>query len=121
LCGLHFTPDKPFVCATGPFHLNAHGKLILRNRYKLLRCYRDGQGHPGNVAPPAYRAFGGSLAILLGDEQYEKLVAHLDGGGGDTFVTLDVATYDLLCETALTPVQPQRVEAPETGLMGESI
>jgi len=42
LCELHHTPDKPFGCVASPFTLTRAGTLIVRNRYKLLKCYEDG-------------------------------------------------------------------------------
>jgi hypothetical protein len=82
LCSLHGTGDKPFGCTASPFTLNRNGTLIVRHRYYMLPCHRD-----GNV--PAYRAFESSLrAVLAVDDEYERLAAHLDAGYGDTFVVL---------------------------------
>lgn len=117
LCKLHATPAKPFVCSTGPFHLNTSDTLVVRNRYKLLRCYEDGQDHPDGVAPPAYLAFRGSLDILLGAEEAERLVAHLDDGGGDLYVHVSRETYDLLDESRVRP----RIAPGTVGLAGEPL
>lgn len=81
LCSLHFTPDKPFGCIASPFTLNKADTLIVRNRYRLLKCYGD--RHPSNRKIPAYIAFDTSLILIFGEEGYQKLKAHLDSGGGD--------------------------------------
>ena len=43
LCGIHFSGSKPFGCIASPFTLNANDTLIVRNRYRLLKCYNDGR------------------------------------------------------------------------------
>lgn len=78
LCTLHQSGEKPFGCIASPFTLNAHGTLIVRNRYKLLPCYR-GPGAKG----PAYRVFASSLILLFGEVEAARMTAHFDAGGGD--------------------------------------
>jgi len=77
LCGLHGSPAKPFGCIASPFTLNRTGKLIVRNRYRLLPCYEDGR------RLPAYIAFRASLELLFGKEQTAAIVAWFNSGGGD--------------------------------------
>lgn len=90
LCGLHETPDKPFGCIASPFTLNANGTLIVRNRYKLLKCYNDG------ARIPAYRAFRASLDLIFGDAEAARICAHLDAGGGDLVATMTAEAYETL-------------------------
>lgn len=78
LCGLHFTPDKPFGCIASPFTLNKNDTLIVRNRYKMLPCYR-GAGEK----MPAYKAFFSSLSLLFGFVEAEQISEHFDNGGGN--------------------------------------
>jgi hypothetical protein len=73
LCGLHLTPDKPFGCIASPFILTSRDCLIVRNRYRLLKCYRDGD-------LPAYRAFATSLGLLFGQPEAERITAALEAG-----------------------------------------
>jgi hypothetical protein len=80
LCGLHGQDAKPFGCIASPFTLNRSGTLVVRNRYRRLRCYRDDRDGP---APPAYRAFRASLDLIFGPTVAQQLVDHLDAGGGD--------------------------------------
>lgn len=70
LCGIHFTPDKPFGCIASPFTLNANNTLIVRNRYRLLRCYKDGTA-------PAYKAFAASLTLLFGEAEAARRATYL--------------------------------------------
>jgi len=92
LCGLHFTDHKPFGCIASPFTLNANGTLIVRNRYKLLRCY--------NVAPmvPAYKAFRAGLDLIFGAAEAARICAHLDSGGGDIHADMPERSYRILTE-----------------------
>lgn len=77
LCRLHGTGDKPFGCIASPFVLTSRGTLVVRNRYRLLRCYRDGHRRP------AYVAFRSSLDLLFGGIEANRIARHLDAGGGD--------------------------------------
>lgn len=72
LCGLHTTPDKPFGCIASPFVLTSRDTLIVRNRYKLLKCHRDWK----DQGLPAYVAFRASLDLLFGS-QAELLIEEL--------------------------------------------
>lgn len=92
LCGLHETPDKPFICIVGPFHLNANNTLIVRNRYKLLKCYNTGP------RLPAYKAFHSSLVTLFGAEGAATITTHLDSGGGDLVMQMPAESYRMLVE-----------------------
>jgi Fe-S-cluster containining protein len=76
LCGLH-DGRQPFGCVASPFTLSKRDTLIVRNRYRMLKCFK------AEGAIPAYRAHPASLAIILGAEQAAAVTAHLDAGGGD--------------------------------------
>jgi hypothetical protein len=86
LCGLHGTGDKPFGCIASPFVLTSKDTLVVRNRYRLLKCYRDGD-------LPAYRAFATSLIVLFGYDGADRITAHLDAGGGDIETIMPEAAY----------------------------
>jgi DNA modification methylase len=90
LCGIHFTPDKPFGCIASPFTLNANGTLIVRNRYKTLKCYKDGD------KVPAYKAFSASLKLIFGEAEAARITAHLDAGGDDIMANMPAASYETL-------------------------
>lgn len=95
LCSLHHTPDKPFGCIASPFVLTVRDTLVVRNRYRMLRCYDDGKRQP------AYLAFRASLELLFGDTA-AGIVAHMDAGGGDIEVAMLLDSYTLLAENAHT-------------------
>jgi hypothetical protein len=72
LCGLHETPDKPFGCIASPFILTTRDTLVVRNRYRLLKCYDDGR------RLPAYVAFRASLDMLFGPVVARDIVGRLE-------------------------------------------
>lgn len=86
LCGAHGTGLKPVACIDSPFTLNTNDTLIVRNRYRMLSCYRDG-------TLPAYQAFGASLVSLFGADEAARITAHLDAGGGDLIAYMALVTY----------------------------
>ena len=92
LCILHGTEYKPFGCIASPFTLNPSGTLIVRNRYKLLKCYNDGR------KLPAYRAFKGSLIELFGSVVTEALTEFLDESDDDVSVEISDDVYFKLIE-----------------------
>jgi len=92
LCGLHFTPDKPFGCIASPFTLNKNNTLIVRNRYRLLKCYDDGK------KIPAYQAFRASLDLIFGTDEAARICEHLDSGGGDLMATMRREQYQMLVD-----------------------
>lgn len=94
LCSLHATNDKPFGCIASPFVLNNNGTLVIRNRYRLLKCYKD----KGDV--PAYKNFRPSLDLILGPYNAQVLNDHLDAGGGDIVFEIDEKIYQRLTNKA---------------------
>lgn len=90
LCGLHFTDHKPLGCIVSPFTLNANGTLIVRNRYKLLKCYDQGP------RLPAYHAFRSGLDLIFGPAEAARVCAHLDAGGGDLTAAMPARNYHML-------------------------
>lgn len=67
LCSLHGTAAKPFGCIASPFTLNENDTLIVRNRYRMLPCYKT------EGAPPAYQAFAASLELIFGEATAERI------------------------------------------------
>lgn len=90
LCGLHGTPIKPFGCIASPFTLNGNDTLIVRNRYKLLPCYKAGP------QIPAYRAFAASLHLLFGHQGGQEVIDRLDAGEGDFTMPMDERIHAML-------------------------
>ncbi len=90
LCTLHNTPHKPLGCIVSPFALNKNDTLIIRNRYKFLKCYDQ------EVGEPAYRTFRKSLIALFGIIEVNKLTTHLDNNGNDVTLPMDDHIYSVL-------------------------
>lgn len=90
LCNLHGTSDKPSGCIASPFTLNSNDTLIIRNRYKLLKCFRAGP------RLPAYVAFRASLDLLFGLEEADKICNRLANGSGDFYAPMIGRHYDMI-------------------------
>ena len=87
-CNIH--NNKPFGCIASPFTLNIRDTLIIRNRYRLLRCYKtDG-------SKVAYIAHAWSLKQIVGLDNYEYLKEHLNKGGGDVVININDDIYKIL-------------------------
>lgn len=93
LCELHGTETKPFGCIVSPFTLNANDTLVIRNRYRLLRCYKDNRD---GLAPSAYLAFAESLVLLFGRRKANEIARYLDDGGGDLSVDMSELMYNMV-------------------------
>jgi hypothetical protein len=114
LCAAHGTTGKPFGCYASPFTLARGGRtLVIRNRYRMLRCYRDplsaAWGDAQDTeAPMAYHAFAGALVTVLGPETAAYVTGWLDAGGGDVTVPLDPAVRSMLLDNdeAKRPTDP---------------
>lgn len=100
LCQLHDTPDKPFGCIASPLTLNSNGTLVVRNRYRLLRCYKDTR--PDGTQLPVYVAFRASLDLIFGQAEAQRIVDHLDAGGGDLTATTLPGTWQMLVDNDAT-------------------
>lgn len=90
LCGIHFTPSKPFGCIASPFTLNKSDTLIVRNRYRLLKCFNDGR------KIPAYKSFRASLDLIFGEDEAQRICDKLDAGSGDFYAVMDERAYRML-------------------------
>ena len=93
LCNLHGTDDKPFGCIASPFTLNKNNTLIVRNRYKMLPCYKASDGKR-----PAYKAHNASLELIFGKDEAKRIVNHLDQRRGDIEATMPLSSYNKLIE-----------------------
>jgi DNA modification methylase len=92
LCGLHGTSAKPFGCIASPFTFNNRGKLVVRNRYRVLKCFKAAG------AIPAYQAHRGSLELIFGKAEAARIAAHLDAGCGDLTAMVSDETYRRMAE-----------------------
>lgn len=94
LCSLHDSGDKPFGCIASPFTLNNNGTLIVRNRYRLLKCYRD----DGDDKLPAYKNYRASLDMIFGDAEASRICEELDDNCGDIMAVISRDNYSKLID-----------------------
>ena len=90
-CGIH-GEEKPFGCKASPFTLNKNGTLIVRNRYRLLKCYEC------HNSVPAYKAHRWSLEQIFGVAETERIVGLMESGEGDFEAYVDQYRYDMLVD-----------------------
>ena len=67
LCQLHNTEDKPRGCIISPFTINKHNRLIVRNRYRLLPCFK------AEGSKPVYESHSQSLIEMFGKKNAQLL------------------------------------------------
>jgi hypothetical protein len=90
-CGTHMS--KPFGCRVSPFTLNRSGTLIVRNRYRLLKCYKA----KGSL--PAWRAHSQSLREIIGLDGIAALINRIESNSdADLYVEVNDAVYQKLVD-----------------------
>jgi hypothetical protein len=92
LCTVHLSGKKPRSCCQSPWFLTKNDKLIIRNRYRLMCCFK------AEPRLPAYRAFESGLRTLFGNKEAARVIAHFEKGGGDVKAGMISDRY-LLCKT----------------------
>ena len=90
LCSIH--NEKPFGCKASPFTLTVNNVLIVRNRYRLLRCYDKDDG------VPAYQAHRWSLEQIFGIEETRHIISEIENGVVDIFAVIDKNKMQLLVD-----------------------
>lgn len=91
-CSLH-EKKKPFGCVVSPFNLNKNNILIVRNRYRMFRCYRDCSIKKVFV----YEAHRKSLELLFGEVGFLQIKAKMEFGK-DFYMSMDDVVYERLIE-----------------------
>jgi hypothetical protein len=91
-CGLHNKHERMFGCIASPFTLTKSGTLIIRNRYRMFKCYK------ADDAIPAYQAFNASLRLIFGEAEATVITSKLDAGSGDFIATITRENFDKLIE-----------------------
>lgn len=104
---------KPRSCYISPWILTPSNKLIIRNRYRLLRCFK------ADPKLPAYIAFASGLRMAFGDVVYAAIKKHFDSGGGDFEADMPQERFDLIKrvmhnwhEVGQGVVVPEKVKIP---------
>lgn len=90
-CKIH-GDDKPFGCKSSPFTLNENGTLIVRNRYRLLKCGK------GDGRIPAYKAHRWSLAQIFGQPEADRIADKCESGVDAITATMPALYYAILKE-----------------------
>ncbi len=90
LCNIHL--NKPFGCKVSPFTLNSNGTLIIRNRYRLLKCYNT------QLSVPAYKAHGRSLKQIFGNKITAKIIDSVKQNDKFYYVEINFSIYKILLE-----------------------
>ena len=67
LCQLHNTEAKPKGCIISPFTINKNNTLIVRNRYRLLPCFK------AEGSKPVYEAHSQSLVEMFGEKNAQLI------------------------------------------------
>jgi hypothetical protein len=98
LCNLHSgglnwesipSTNKPFSCVVNPFTLSKRDVLIVRNRYKLLICYRKPRTAFNKGKPmPAYIAFKSALHRLFTACDYDWMCKYMHRAIRKDFILL---------------------------------
>ena len=89
-CNIH--ENKPMGCRFSPFTLTKSGTLIVRNRYRLLKCYckeKDGK-------LPAYKSHAWSLIQIFGEPVYRSICENIETGKGDFYVSITKTNLSIL-------------------------
>lgn len=80
-------PDERGKC---PFTLSVNDTLIVRNRYRSLKCFKA----EGSL--PVYIAHAWSLQQIFGDEEAKRITEHLNSGGDDIVAKISSRKYAIL-------------------------
>lgn len=88
-CGIHGA-EQPFGCRASPFTLNSKDRLIVRNRYRLLRCYQD------VGARPAYVSHRWSLRQIFGEAEASIIAARAAAGADIISASMPAYHYEML-------------------------
>jgi len=91
LCGIHHT-GKPFGCKASPFTLNNNDILIVRNRYRMLVCYK------AEGSQPAYISHKGSLITIFGEKEADRIIKRVIDGDDRILAEMKRDVYDMLKE-----------------------
>ena len=89
-CRVH--ENKPLGCKASPFTFSDSGRVVVRNRYRRLRCFKcDG-------AVPAYEAHAWSLAAIFGPEEAGRIAAAARDGADDIAADMPESSARILAD-----------------------
>ena len=90
-CRIHGR-GKPFGCQASPFTLNGNGTLIVRNRYRVLKCYACAE------SMPAHQAHAWSLDAVLGSSEAARVSALAANGADKIAATIGAREYAMMVD-----------------------
>ncbi len=99
LCSIH--NDKPMGCRFSPFTLSENNILIVRNRYRLLKCYNT------EDAIPIYLAHKWSLEQIFGIEKTKEIIDKIESMDNDFFVDMSSFIYQVITDNDIAK-HPER-------------
>lgn len=115
LCSIH-GDQKPFGCKASPFTLNANGTLIIRNRYRCMKCYDT------DDAVPAYEAHKWSLEQIFGVAETAYIISTIKGGEEKQVkAKMSRAHYDILIDNDAAKKGNFRVGEGPVWVCGDSM
>lgn len=90
-CEIH-DKGKPFGCAASPFTISPGGTLIVRNRYRLLKCYKS------EGAVPAYAVHRWSLDQIFGETESQGIVESVEAGEKEIQANISYNKLEILID-----------------------
>lgn len=90
LCIQH--ENKPLGCKSSPFTFTNSGLLIIRNRYRCLRCYKT------EDSTPAYIAHRWSLAQIFGESEAARICEIAKKQEGNIIGHMPIKNARILCD-----------------------
>lgn len=90
LCSQH--DSKPLGCKASPFTFNDSGLLVVRNRYRLLKCFKAAG------AVPAYIAHRWSLDQLFGSSEASRIADAAERGDDRISATMPAEVAAVLAD-----------------------
>lgn len=91
-CNIHEN-GKPFGCAASPFTLNTNNTLVVRNRYRMLKCYRD----EGNKLP-VYEAHKFAFNSIFEANEVKRIIEAVNAGDDEFYAYISPEKYRMLVD-----------------------
>lgn len=101
LCSIH--ENKPFGCKASPFTLNKNNTLIVRNRYRMLKCYNT------ESAVPVYLAHRWSLVQIFGEDETSKIITKIQRGDEEVYAKISQEKLNIIIDNDLAK-HPDRIK-----------
>lgn len=99
LCSVH--DKKPFGCRASPFTLNKNLVLVVRNKYRLMRCFKRG-------TVPVYIAHKQSLISIIGENNWQKLDKYVQQGIPSLLVSIPCHICGMLVDNDVAKKRKRR-------------